>query len=548
MYDFLTPVKACVAVKQIAILLFGIVLTLGISYGMHANTIAIFAKSDMGATYDDLASIGLAKFVPYVLIPFFIGVILSRANNAYIIIAGVAMHAIPLFMISTAETIVEIILYQFAVGAAHAFIWPPTNSIFSGQPKTRVKNITRAVMFFLVGMMIGPLVGAAILETTENDYRLLFQVSAIVMATSTVLVVLLRTRLSPPKKSAPLDLKSFGTILHFPVVVALVLFTTAISGILIVIYPAFLTDKGIEVSAILLLYFAYGVGRVGSMLLVGHLNKWLGHVLTLCIALTTAGLAVSLFGTSFGHFAIALVLLSFGILAYPICLEMILARTRRSLANKMVGAYAALVGLGWFLGPLIAGFTAHRFGEDAPYWIFLAAGVVLTGAAATLHKSLAAVESRYKQAVDANHSLKHDFSIILMNAGLMNMELAKAKVYEDVLPAIRRQYGDLAKIFVKVEDTLVRTSNMADPTLADDIRSLVSRIKDVDVASGVGRGYPGYGEIKEGIDDCIERLDEAVTVDVMLDIRHWVSNHMHHTKRPYKPSPPPRYRDGIRMI
>ena len=426
LYDFLTLVRADVVVKRIAIFLFVIVLTLGISYGMHANTISIFAKSDVSATYDDLASIGLAKFVPYVLIPFFIGIILNRTNNAYIIAVGVAMHAIPLFLVSTAETIAEIILYQFAVGAAHAFIWPPVNSIFSTQPKTRVKNIAHAVMFFLVGLMLGPLAGMAILETTGDDYRLLFQISAVVMASSMILAVILRTRL-PAVKSAPLDLKSFGTIMHFPVVIALVLFTTAVSGMLIVIYPAFLTDHGIEASAILFLYFVYGVGRVGSMLLVNYLHKWLAPILTLCIALSTIGLAVSLFGTSFVHFAVALVLLSFGILAYPICLDVILARTRRNIANKMVGVYASLVGLGWFLGPAIAGFTAHRFGEDAPYWIFLVVGVVLTGAAATLHKALAAVESRYKQAVDANQSLRHDFNIILMNAGLMNMALAKAK-------------------------------------------------------------------------------------------------------------------------
>ena len=73
---------------------------------------------------------------------------------------------------------------------------------------------------------------------------------------------------------------------------------------------------------------------------------------------------------------------------------------------------------------------------------------------------------------------------------------------------------------------------MADPTLADDIRSLVYKIKDVDLAAGVGRGYPGYDEIKEGIDECVHRLDEAVRVDVMLDMRHWVSDHVHHTKQP----------------
>ena len=518
--------------KWIAIMLFVIILTLGISYGMHVHTLSIFAKNDLAASYDDIAAIGIAKFLPYVLVPLFIGAfLLSRMNNGYVITAGVLMHAIPLFLISTAETITEIILYQLAIGAAQAFIVPPIYAIFSTQPKTRVKHIARAAMFFIVGLMIGPLLGMAILEMTGENYRLLFQIVAVIMATSMIFAMVLHTKL-PRVKPTPIDIKSFGMVLHFPVVMALILFTMMVSGIIFVAYPVYLTNHGIDITTVSLLYFIHGAFKVGAMLLVNSLHKWMTPFLTICVGMTAAGIAVSLFGTSPVHFAVALAMMGLGIASYPMCLDVILARTRRNIANKMVGAFASLVGIGWFMGPAITGYVAHRFGEDAPYWIFLAVGVGMTVAAATLHKTLVVVESRYKQTVDANQLLRHDFNIILMNAGLMNKVLAKAKTYGDVPPAIKTQYGNLDKIFVQIDDTLAKTTNMADPTLADDIRSLISKIKDVDVAAGVGKGYPDYAEVKVGINECVQRLDEAVTVDVMLDMRHWVSDHIHYRERP----------------
>ena len=513
---------------RIAIMLFVIILTLGISYGMHVHTLSIFAKTDLNATYDDIAAIGIAKFLPYVLVPLFIGVLLSKMNNGYILAAGILMHAIPLFLVSTSATILEIVLYQFAIGAAHAFMVPPINAIFSTEPKTRVKHIARSVVFFLVGLMVGPLMGMGILEATGENYRLLFQIAAAVMTSSMVLAILLRTRL-PDVNQAPADIKSFGMIFHFPVVVAMVLFTTMVSGVLFVVYPVFLTDHGMDAAAVSLLYFIHGACKVGSMMFVNNVHRWLTPFLTVCVGLTAAGLVVSLFGTSVVHFAVAIAMMSFSVTAYPICLEVILARTRRNIANKMVGAFASLVGIGWFLGPAIAGYVAHRFGEDAPYWIFLAMGICMTVAAATMHKTLVMVEARYKQSVEANQLLRHDFNTILMSAGLMNKVLAKAETYDAVPSALKKQYGNLDRIFVKIEETLSKTDNMADPALADDIRSLVSKIKSVDLAAGVGHGYPDYDKVKEDINECVHRLDEAVTVDIMLDMRHWMSDHIRHS-------------------
>ena len=507
--------------ERTTLLLFMIALTLGISYGMHTYALTTFVKTDIGAAYDGIATVGIAKFLPYVLIPLFIGILLNRIKSGYIIVAGVALHAIPLFMISMADSIAEIIVYQFVLGASHAFIWPPINSVFSTNSETRIKNIARASVFFLLGLMIGPLMGMGIMEATDENYRLLFQLSATVMASSIILVLPLHSRL-PSVKLAPTDPKAFVKILHFPVVVALVFFTTAVSGILFVIYPAFLVDNGISASSMLFLFFIYGAARVAVTWLVNFLHRWMMPILTMCIVMTTGGLATSLIATSFVQFAVAMFMIAFSIMAYPICLEIILSRTKRSIANKMIGAYASLVGFGWFVGPAIAGYTAHWFGPNAPYLVFCIVGVGMSIAAVTLHRALTIVEARHETTKNVNQSLKNHFNVMLLSIGLMDRALVRAKTYEDIPSKIKTQYDRLDRTIEDANKDLSVAIDLMDAEPIEEMRSVIYKIEHTDPATGVGKGYPAYDEVKEDMAGCVEHLNEAMNVDVVSDVRNWL--------------------------
>lgn len=500
---------------------------------MHTQSFVIFAKLDIGATYDDLAALGIAKFMPYVLLPLLVGIIVNKTNRAYIIFAGVALHAIPLFMASMAETILELIIYKFAIGAAHALIWPPTNSILSSDHKTRTKFISGAVMFFLLGFMMGPLMGAVIIDITNEDYRLLLQISAGVMASSMIVAMLLRTQI-PDARNVSVDPRLFRKILNFPAVIALVIFTTAVSGILAVIYPAFLSDHGISASTILFFYFMYGICRIVAVLLVSSLHRWLSFLLIMSVVMVTGGLAISIFGSDQIHFAVAICMMAFGIMVYPLCLDVILSRVQRSLANKMIGVYGSLVGLGWFIGPAVSGYIAHWYGPVAPYILFCIIGMGMTVVAITTHKSIAVVETRHKKAVAINHELKNDFNIILLNIGLMNKALAKADTYESIPYRIRHnfsakkpEHNTLNNALMRADTTSDEAADLMDLSLIKNIHALVEKIRSTDPSSGVGKGYPDYDHINDTMDKCISGLDEEVDVDIMLNFRNWLAATSH---------------------
>lgn len=370
------------------IMLFIVILALGLAYGMHVNTLPLFAKNDIGATYADLGHIGLVKFLPYVAIPLFVGALLDRINNWYLLMLGISLHAIPLYMISTAATVPEIIAYTLAIGIAHAFIWPPTESILSNYPKDRVRYLMLYILIFTVGIMTGPAIGILVLETTDDDFRLLFQISTGVMLASMCTTVLVRAQL-PKVKHAVLTLKSFGTILRFPIVVGVVLFCTSVVGLLMTIYPAFLEDRGLDASAVLILYTLSGATRMIGLVVVIKVHRFTEHILILSMITVIMGMVISIIGTSFWHFAVAMVLLGLGTSSiYPISLEIMLSRTPKHLSTKIIGASASLVGVGWLLGPLMGGHGAHASEQIDVYWGFIIWGTLMVIASIVFYKRL----------------------------------------------------------------------------------------------------------------------------------------------------------------
>lgn len=384
--------------NRLPILLFAAALVLGISYGMHGPVLPVFAKNEVGATYAELSLIGMVNFLPYMVIPIFVGVLLDRINNGYLLTMGFILNTASLFLTATATTVEELVAYRAMVGVAHAFIWPPSESILSSSSNNRVKNISWFIMFFSVGFMVGPLLGSLVLETIGTDYRLLFQITAYVMAAALVSTVLTHSK-APKQGSGKLNLKSFGKIVKFPVVVTLLLFSTAAFGIILTIYPAFLNDRGMDDTAILLLYFVFGITRVGSLLMAGYLSRQAVPTFVASTVLVTVGMGVSAVGTSFVEFAAALLMLGFGFsMMYPLALEVILQGTKKNTWGRMIGAYEAVFGVGWALGPAISGYVTQMHEPAIVYWIFCYVGVAASAMSVVFHRRLRLVSSRRQDA------------------------------------------------------------------------------------------------------------------------------------------------------
>ena len=365
-------------------------LIIGISYGLHGPILPIFAKNVIGATYSELGLIGLANFVPYMFIPLFVGILLDRINNAYLLAIGAAINSASIYLLSIAQSVPELLGFRIMTGVAHAFFWPPCESIISNESteKNRVKNISWFTMFFVMGFMIGPLLGTAFLENLDITYRILFQIAAFILAAA-IITALLASRKKIKVHHERFSFSAIKDMKKFPEVIALLIFCTSSFGIILTIFPAYLNDKGMNATDVLYLFFAFGISRVISLALAGKFAKRTSQTLIAATLAVSIGLAISVVADSIITFGIALVLMGFGFsIFFPLTLEIILSKTKKGISGKIIGAYETIFGLGWAVGPTIGGPITQSFGDETPYIIFSIIGIGITILAIISRKKL----------------------------------------------------------------------------------------------------------------------------------------------------------------
>ncbi len=363
-------------------------LIIGISYGMHGPILPVFAKNDLGASYSELGLIGLAQFVPYMFIPLFVGILLVRFNNSRLLAAGVVINSISIYLPSMAQSVPELAVYRIMTGVAHAFFWPPCESIISNasSERDRVRNISLFTMFFIIGFMVGPLFGNILVESMDVMHRMLFQITALVAAAA--IIAPLATS-GTPARHERFSLGSLRQFARFPTVILLLIYCTASFGMILTIFPAFLSDRRVSDADILMLYFIFGISRVATLALVGRLAKHTEMILICAPFAIAAGLMMAYMAESITEFAVALLVMGFGFsIFFPLTLEIILRRTKKAVSGAVIGAYETVFGIGWVIGPITAGYISQFHGNDAPYVAFCVLGVAVGAVSIARRKSL----------------------------------------------------------------------------------------------------------------------------------------------------------------
>ena len=84
-------------------------------------------------------------------------------------------------------------LYRALTGVAHALFWPSCEVLISinSAPDRRVRNISVFIAAWILGFMVGPIIGKLVLNVF--DYSTLFQLATIIMAVGIVPSILLRS-------------------------------------------------------------------------------------------------------------------------------------------------------------------------------------------------------------------------------------------------------------------------------------------------------------------------------------------------------------------
>ena len=365
----------------------------GFSYGMYSPLVPVFSRDELGADYSQVGIIGMANYLPYMFAPVFVGMMLDRTNKSFILTAGISLAAVSVFMLSTVQEIPEIMFYRLLAGIAHALFWPSSEVLISSSSdaKSRVRGIAIFTAAWVAGFMVGPLAGKIVLDTF--DFRVLFQLAALVAAAAVVPSLLLRRHGAPAAHEVELKISSrsvlqVGTeMTKYPTVSAVLLYYAVTFGVILSVYPAYMGESSLSNQDIEYLFFVFGMSRFATLFFVPRISRYSTLALSLAVGATAIGMLISYMSSSVLSFAASLVLMGAATsVFYPVTFSMVTKNTPPSQMGQKLGAYEAMFGMGWAIGPLAVGFSSDSFGSSSPYLALFMIGSALAGSLAFLKR------------------------------------------------------------------------------------------------------------------------------------------------------------------
>jgi MFS family permease len=364
----------------------------GTSYGMHSPIVPVFAREVLAADYSQVGLIGTANYLPFMFAPFFIGILLDRLNKSYVLLSGIILNVLSILMLSTVQSTLEVVLYRTLAGVAHALFWPSSEVLTSinSSSESRVRNISMFIGAWILGFMIGPIIGKLILSLF--DYYALFQLAAGTMAVAIVPSILLRSYGWPGVQNTQeiraSSVQVFREITNHPKLGGVILYYAITFGVVLAVYPAYMRDASLTTVDIEMIFFFFGISRFATLLLlVARISRYNELALALAVSATAVGMIISFLSPSILSFAVSIALFGFSTsLFYPISFSLVTRNTPSEHVGSKLGVYNSLFGIGWTAGPIIAGFASDAFGSGSPYLAFFIIGTTFAAAITVFRK------------------------------------------------------------------------------------------------------------------------------------------------------------------
>ncbi len=370
-------------------------LSMGLAYGSHAPLIPVFARDILKANYTEVGFIGMANYLPYAFFPFLVGLLLDRVSKLVILLIGISMATISIAMLAIVDNISTLLLLRAVSGIAHAFFWPSAEAMISSMNndgsmsynnegninsnRKGVKNISRFTMAWVLGYMIGPLLGSYMFKF---GYTHLFLYSSIMILPSLACIIpLLKLHnvsvVYNSKNVTKIDIKRMrGIIRDRFILIFMIMYYSASFAIVLSILPSYMNDNSIDEQSIGFLFFIFGVARLVTLTLVHKIaeNK---SIVIANIAIAIAMLMAYLLTTLY---TLTLSMIAFGFafsVYFPVTLSMLTRGIPFNLIGSIVGLYETIFGIGWASAPLISGIIADAFGINTPYLLMSILGLAL---------------------------------------------------------------------------------------------------------------------------------------------------------------------------
>jgi len=350
--------------------------------GVVSIAVPIYANL-LGASLFLVGLIGSAGGLVYSFMPLVSGILCDRMGRKKFVSVSLFSYGASCLLYSLVQEPLMFIPIKILEWLSVAAFWPAVESLIAD---SALEGLEDALKKFNISwgsaMVIGPLIGGVLISELSITAPFVFSMLvAFFFGALSILIVKEPDRILNDKKYSEENLELNGEHDESIITVLATIFLfSSIGGILMSLFPSYATDLGISAFEIGIIAFAFGATRAVTFYQATRIEAWIkktGMLLTGSLVLGFASLT-TFYSSNTISFLACFLFFGFGSgISYAAAIASVL-RWRKSSRGYAAGVFESLIGVGYFLGPLIGGFLSE-FAGNFPYiyGFFLSLAVLL---------------------------------------------------------------------------------------------------------------------------------------------------------------------------
>jgi len=317
-----------------------------------------------------IGAVGAAGGFIYSFMPLVSGILSDRLKRKAFISASMISYGFSCIFYSVAEDPLMLAFIKVLEWLSIAAFWPATEALIADTGEADLEvTLKKFNVSWGSAMVIGPMVGGILI--TKYTIKAPFLFALVVSFSLSIISISLVEE--PPRRRADMPEQSKvekGIDNRYSTITALssILLFSSIMGVILSLFPAYATRLGIPAYEIGLIVFMCGVSRTVTFFRADKIEGKLGRIGIFLVGSLTLALASALTVNSLTTimFIICFLIFGFGIgISYAASISFLLRKWGSS-RGYGAGLFESIIGLGYFLGPLIGGIVSE-YALNAPY-------------------------------------------------------------------------------------------------------------------------------------------------------------------------------------
>lgn len=338
--------------------------------GVVSIAVPIYANM-LGASLFIVGLIGSAGGLVYSFMPLVSGILCDRIGRKNFISASLFSYGASCLLYSLVQEPLMFIPIKILEWISVAAFWPAVESLIADSALERLEDALKKFnISWGSAMVVGPLLGGILID--ELSIKAPFVFSMLILISFGVLSILVVRE--PPKlldaekgsgENREMDGERDGSIVT---ALATIFLFSSIVGILMSLFPSYARDLGISAFEIGVMAFTFGVARAVTFYHATRIEERIKKTGMFLAGSLTLGFAslITFYSSTALLFLICFLIFGFGAgISYAASITFVL-KWRKSSRGYAAGVFESLIGVGYFLGPLIGGFLSE-FAGNVPY-------------------------------------------------------------------------------------------------------------------------------------------------------------------------------------